>query len=160
MNKKYLFLIRNKEEWDSVNKLVKKNKFKDFIQLTISDEAPYLINTLTDFKNVMLWENVGVSDLHLNRYWIDNYKQIESIIIKIMKEDEQEYNNATLTKHFIFGLVQRLGNDFYKYIVLLDKYFKENIFKVIYFNPKDDVLSNILLSFCKLHRFKNKIINI
>ncbi len=75
LNKKitHLFLIRNEKEYQLANKVIQKKLFIDFVILYISNEVPYLIDKHTNLQNVMRWEDVGVGDLTLNRYWLENY---------------------------------------------------------------------------------------
>lgn len=144
-----LFLIRNKQEYDAANKTIETGRLNDFSMLSWSEKKPYMTNSCSHFKNVMKWEDFQVEDVTLNPYWFENYKQIEVIVRERTKRFCQ--NEIARSPHFMFGLVWKLGDEYYKYIDVLNRFFKDYRPAVIYFSYERSFISDLILSFMKLY---------
>lgn len=153
-----LFLIKDQEEYQIANKIIETRKLEDFVILSLDLREPYLVDKYPHLDKVMRWEEFGMVSLDLNRYWMEEYKQIEKTVRRII---EKSYDNKIArSPHFIFGLVWKLGNSFYKYIDVLDTFFKCYRPNVIIFTPEEGFISTLILSFMKLYEVEHNDLKI
>ncbi|MFC1623825.1 hypothetical protein ACFL28_00690 [Candidatus Omnitrophota bacterium] len=153
-----LFLIRDKKEYGITTQLTETRKLDSFSMLSWSEKEPYITNTFSHLKNVRRWEDFQVGDMSLNCYWLNYYEQIKDIALKNM--EKYHWNEISMSPHFMFGLVWKLGDSYYKYIDALNNFFNSHRPEAIFFRPQKDFFSTLVLSLVKLYGVKYKRLEI
>jgi hypothetical protein len=149
---KNLFLIKNKEQYYTAGKIIKARKIKSYSILTLDDKEPYLVNKFQNVTDINMWQDFGILDPILNQYWLEEYKQIEKNALDLLQEC---HDRIITSPHFIFGLVWKLGDGYYKFINILDTFFKNHKFNTIFFEHRNNFICDLLLSFAKLYGVKD-----
>jgi len=144
-----LFLIENEKQYRLARKVIEAKKIDDFSMLSWSENESYINDKYSYLKGVMKWGDFQVKDITLNSYWLNHYEQIEGMVRG--KIESFSKNEIARSDHFIFGLVWKLGDSYYKYIDALDIFFQNHKPKKIYFSHKRNFISDLMLSFVKLY---------
>lgn len=153
-----LFLIKDEKEYQIANKIIETRKLEDFVILSLDLKEPYLVDKYSHLDNVMRWEDFDVPNLDFNRYWMEEYKQIEKTVRQIIEENYD--NEMARSPHYIFGLVWKLGDGFYKYIDALNTFFKYYRPDAIIFATEEGFISTLILSFMKLYKVEHNDLTI
>ncbi len=147
-----LFLINDNEQYCTVGKIIEARKIESYSILTLDDEEPYLVNKFQNVTDISTWQDFGILDPALNQYWLEEYKQIEKYALDVLKNC---HDRIITSPHFIFGLVWKLGDGYYKFINILGTFFKNHKFNTIFFVHRDNFICNLILSFARLNGIKD-----
>lgn len=148
-----LFFIKNMKEYEAVKKIIAAKSLKDFVILCLDNNPPYLTDRYSNLEGVRRWAEFGVQDLTLNRYWLQRYKEIEKIVKKTT-EKAYYYDKIANTPYFIFGIVWKLGDAYYKYIDTLNTFFADQKPQAVFFSRGESFIDRLLFSFVRLNEAK------
>lgn len=144
-----LFLVGDQDEY---RKAAEFPLGQEDVILFLSRQPPYLTDAPMHLPLLQSWTEFGVENLDMNRYWLENYKEIEEIISMRMRRFCQ--NPLFLNPHFAMDLVWQIGDSYYKYADVLKSFFKKHCPKELIFTPKDDFVSELILAHarrCGIH---------
>ena len=138
-----LFLIKDQSEFHTIHQIISPENINDFIVLSIDKDYPYLINKFADNDFFSNWEEFGVINPDHYRYWLNNYKGIESLILN----DLVAHEDIIKSHYFKLGLIRYLGREYYHYVSILETFFKKVKPNVIYYNPTETFISQLIIAF-------------
>ncbi|MCP4613459.1 MAG: hypothetical protein GY845_32610 [Planctomycetes bacterium] len=147
-----LFLINDNEQYCIAEKIIEVRNIESYSILSLDYKEPYLVNKFQDVTDISTWQDFGILDPTLNRYWLEEYKQIEKYALDVLQDC---HGRIITSPHFLFGLVWKLGNSYYKFIDILDTFFKNHKFNTIFFDHRDNCICNLILSFARLNDIKD-----
>ena len=147
-----LFLINDNEQYCIAEKIIEVRNIESYSILTLDDKEPYLVNKFQNVTDINTWQDFGILDPILNLYWLEEYKQIEEHALELL---ENCHDRIIKSPHFIFGLVWKLGDGHYKFINILDAFFKNHKFNTIFFEHRNNFICNLILSFARLNNIKD-----
>ena len=112
-----------------------------------------MTDSCAHLKKVMKWEEFHINSMDLSRYWLVEYKNIESIARRHIESICQD--EITISPYFIFGLVWKLG-DAYSHIDLLNSFFKEYRPGTVFFFSGRAFADLMVISLADLYRIKHE----
>lgn len=155
-----LFLIRNTKEHAISLDLIEHRKLIQVATLGICDSHPHLTNDFSSLKETQKWEDFDVIESRVNRYWLDKRKKIEAEILPKLKHSEFFNNSIAQSPHFLFGLAWKIGDEYYQYIDELNGFFRTQKPRFVFFNPKDNFISKLILSLLEIYRIKHETLSL
>ena len=92
-------LINNLDDYKICIDLIEQENIHSYNFFTIDNLPPYLVDINLDLKNLCKWKEFGIKDFNSNRFWMENYSEIESVVSKYVKDNS--FNN----NYFKFGII-------------------------------------------------------
>jgi len=139
-----LFLVRDQDEY---RKAAEFPLGEEDVILFLSHQSPYLIDAPTHLPLLRSWTEFEVENLDMNRYWLENYREIEEIILNRMRRFCQ--NPLFLNSHFAMDLVCKIGGSYYKYVYVLEGFLRKYAPKELTFTSKGDFVSELIFAHAK-----------
>ena len=126
-----------------------KNKL---IVLSIDEQYPYLINKYLEDDIVSKWEDFGVIDPDNYRYWLNNYKEIDDLIVT----DFENCDKLFQSPYFRLGMVRHMGREFYHFFYVLNEFFLYLKPNAIFYNPSGRFIFQLISSFTSSLQIRNE----
>ena len=127
-----LFFVRDQDE---SRKAAEFPLGQEDVILFLSHNPPYLTDAPTHLPLLRSWTEFEIENLDMNRYWLENYKEIEEITLMRMRRFCQ--NRLFLNPHFVMDLVWKMGDSYYKYVDVLKSFFKKHCPKELIFTQSN-----------------------
>lgn len=139
-----LYLIESVEEYDALPL----NGTQNTVVLCVQSVPPFFTDKINDSR-VSSWQQYGMNDYQISRYWMKNYKQIETVI----NDSIEEINEPMLfNKYLKMDYVAYLGGNYIEPIMEFDKFLTTYKPNVIYVS-KNNGIANIIGMFKRRHAF-------
>jgi|GEM_PF-4331207 len=109
---RHVFLIGDEPDYLLSRQIAKDLHIEKPTILTCSSEAPYLTNDMLHLAGVSSWEDMGIGDLTISRYWLDHYREIDQAVLWAIADNPSLVNEVTMGDYFRLDLVLSVGQDF------------------------------------------------
>lgn len=148
----FVFLISDESDYNLSLKISRSYGLDNATILTLSSSAPYLTDDLIHLPQVTSWQDVGIGDLSISRYWLDNYREIDAAVISIINENPSLKNHLTLSEFFRLDLVLALGQNFLEPIAGLNTMLLTLRPNMLFIPSRRSLIKNAAISLATHHK--------
>ena len=148
-----LVLVQNQQEAEAA---VRSSDSSKQIVLGIHPSRPFLTNELSDLDGVQTWQEWGVPEFSINRYWLNDYRAIESVIEDSLKRSDYADHPIAMSPHFMMDLVMFMGKHYFEPVRILDEFFQMYSVREVFTGAITGFLKDYLLRLSEVHKFEIK----
>ena len=148
-----LVLVQNQQEAEAA---IRSGDSSKQIILGILPTRPFLTNEWSRLNGVHTWQAWGVPEFSINRYWLNDYRAIESVIANALKHSDYSENPMVMNPHFMMDLVMFMGKHYFEPVRLLDEFFQAYPVREVFTGEITGFLKDYLLRLSEIHKFELK----